>query len=362
MRVPGALTRVGVLPYRLGDGTIRRELRLPEEVFAAASLATLQGATVTDLHPPSGVRADNWRDVAIGHVADDVHADADHVVGTVVVQDAAAVERIVDGDRKEISCGYEIEKLELSPGVWRGERYDAIQRGIRYNHVAIGPEGWGRAGPSVALRLDSADGVGVAMDPKDEEIARLRRELDETKGRADAADKAAKAATVRADEAEKAVPAKVASRARLLALRHVILGTDRADKKDEAMASSASDLDLMKEMLKKLDPSFDASNSSEDYVRGVFAANIKAHAAKAGAEPAPDAAPTEDAAGAPPAAPPTSAPERTEEERAFDSILSPRRAPAPRGRDDSNAPDADAARERMIARLKKGGSRGLPAN
>src|SRR5690606_20498946 len=35
-----------------------------------------------------------------------------------------------------------------------GEKYDRVQRRIRYNHVAIVPEG--RAGEAVALRMDAA--------------------------------------------------------------------------------------------------------------------------------------------------------------------------------------------------------------
>ena len=33
LRAPAWVTRVGVFPYRRADGTVQRELRLPEEVF-----------------------------------------------------------------------------------------------------------------------------------------------------------------------------------------------------------------------------------------------------------------------------------------------------------------------------------------
>lgn len=36
-----------------------------------------------------------------------------------------------------------------------GEHYDAIQRNIVVNHIALGPKGWGRAGPEVAVKTDS---------------------------------------------------------------------------------------------------------------------------------------------------------------------------------------------------------------
>ena len=49
------VTNTGIFPYMLPDGTIRNELRLPEEVFADDSLETLKGKPLTDDHPDVGV-------------------------------------------------------------------------------------------------------------------------------------------------------------------------------------------------------------------------------------------------------------------------------------------------------------------
>jgi hypothetical protein len=85
-----------------------------------------------------------------------------------------------------------------------GEAYDAIQRDIIVNHVAIGPKGWGRAGPDCAIRTDSnqtpkegpskmtevvrLDGVDVALTA--ESIicfyAEKKRQFEELRGRFDA--------------------------------------------------------------------------------------------------------------------------------------------------------------------------------
>jgi hypothetical protein len=46
VRMPAALTRVGVFRYRDAQGREWGELRPPEEVFAPASLATLRDAPV----------------------------------------------------------------------------------------------------------------------------------------------------------------------------------------------------------------------------------------------------------------------------------------------------------------------------
>ena len=173
-RIPATLTRVGVLTYRRADGTIQRELRPPEEVFAVGSLETLQGAPLTDLHPQEMVDPANHQRLAVGHVADNVRSDAGHVAADVVVTAAEAIRAVGDGSRTEISCGYECD-IDPTPGEYQGEAYDVIQRAIRYNHAALLPAGRGRAGATVGLRLD-ANGHEIAhdlqVDERDEGLVR----------------------------------------------------------------------------------------------------------------------------------------------------------------------------------------------
>jgi len=154
LRLPATIGRAGVLVYRREDGSEWREYRPPEELAAAESLASARGAPVTDLHPASPVTPETYRAVARGHLGDDPRRDGDHLAVSVYVHDADLIRAIEAGDRREVSAGYQVD-LEMQPGVTPdGQPYDAVQRGIRYNHVALGPPGWGRAGPSVALRLD----------------------------------------------------------------------------------------------------------------------------------------------------------------------------------------------------------------
>lgn len=186
VRIAARLTRTGVLPYLQPDGSVRREYRPPAEVFDPASLATVRGVAVTDLHPDEAVSPANWRKLATGHVGDDVRADGPFVAASVVVHDADELERIRSGERREISMGYSAD-LELTAGVSpEGEFYDAIQRSIRYNHAALGPEGWGRAGPLVRLRLDAAEVACSAPVMPDPQITKLETDLAEARKRADA--------------------------------------------------------------------------------------------------------------------------------------------------------------------------------
>lgn len=159
LKAPARLTRAGVFAYRTPDGQTRLELRTPEEVFRADSLASLEAAPLTDGHPPEMVTSRNVRQFSIGTVGTDVRRDADYVEGTVMVQDEDAVKAVDAGERRELSCGYHCD-VDESPGVDPVHgRYDAVQKNIRYNHAALVERG--RAGRDVALRLDACDAVMV---------------------------------------------------------------------------------------------------------------------------------------------------------------------------------------------------------
>lgn len=167
LRVPAFLTRVGVFAYKRADGSTVRELRPHDEVFSPNALESLGSAPVTDLHPSEMVSPANVRKVAIGHVSAVVRKDGHYVAGTITVEDAASIQLVERGERREVSCGYQC-RIDATPGEHDGERYDVVQRDIVYNHAALGPRNWGRQGRDVALRVDAADG-----DDTDQDVFRL---------------------------------------------------------------------------------------------------------------------------------------------------------------------------------------------
>ncbi len=230
LRASASLTRTGVLTYRNLDGSTRREYRPASEVFKADSLATLEDAPVTDLHPSTMVDGKNFGALSKGH-ARESKQDGKFVAATVIVQDADLVAKVESGARKEISCGYKC-RLDMTPGVSpEGEAYDAVQRDISYNHVALLPVGTGRAGREVALRLDAAyeDSTSereittvktIRLDGRDyvigseEHLAKLgedsQKAITAANARADKAEKDAADAVARADKAEANLAAAVA--------------------------------------------------------------------------------------------------------------------------------------------------------
>lgn len=153
LRADGRLTRTGIFAYDDEQGNVVRELRHPDEVFAPASLDSLRMVPVTDGHPPKGVDHTNAHEVTRGSVADDVRADGMFVASTLTVYAQKLIEKAESGTC-ELSCGY-ICDVDPTPGEYNGERYDAVQKNIRYNHVAIVPKG--RAGSEVRLRMDGDD-------------------------------------------------------------------------------------------------------------------------------------------------------------------------------------------------------------
>ena len=141
--------RTGILEYRNVDGSIRREYRPPEEAFNVDSLASIRGKPITQLHHGLVTSANYFNSHPVGTVISDGRQDGNNIRADVVIYS-------LNTDDRELSLGYETE-LEETPGVTpEGEHYDAIQRNIRYNHLAIVPRG--RAG-NARLNMDGNQSI-----------------------------------------------------------------------------------------------------------------------------------------------------------------------------------------------------------
>jgi hypothetical protein len=342
LRVPATPTRAGIFSYRRADGTTRRELRPESEVFHADSLSSLSGAPLTDLHPREMVSPKNVRTLAIGHVGDSVRRDGQRVAAEITIEDDAAISAVERRDRVELSCGYACE-LDETPGTHEGQRYDAVQRKIRYNHVALLPRGAGRGGPDVALRLDSGDAMleapftetvqqrqdsGDLMDPKDlinvridgldlsvpktgaqfvekaikdrdEKIGALTKERDTLQGRFDAASKELEDTKKKLTEASdtKRLDALIAERVTLLeAARRVLPAEHKYDGQTTRQVQEAA--------LLKLDSKLDLTGKSDEYVAARFDAAIAALPSGSSTSRTDSLAAARSATVRPPAAPP----------------------------------------------------------
>lgn len=169
LRCDGSITRTGVFTYRNADGSLRRELRLPEEVFKRDAVDSFALAPLTNNHPGEGLNPTNTGKFQVGSIVNP-RRDENRVIARVQITDAKAIKDVQDG-KTQLSCGYDVD-LEPTGGITMGlegiadgQRFDVIQRNISGNHVAIVDSG--RAGSGIGLRLDHDDAIQVLdQDPK----------------------------------------------------------------------------------------------------------------------------------------------------------------------------------------------------
>ncbi len=156
------VTMTGIFEYANPDGSIRRELRLPEEVFAQASLASYEGKPIVLSHAAGEVDKNNIPEEIVGTVLSPGIPDGEKVRAKIIIHDTNALQ---SSGLRELSLGYSLS-LEECPGIWQGHPYDAIQRNIEINHLALVK--WARAGSAARLNIDhkSEGGIGVLSKSK----------------------------------------------------------------------------------------------------------------------------------------------------------------------------------------------------
>jgi hypothetical protein len=146
------ITRTGWYDYlgqelSLTDMTdkIIKVYKSPEEVFAPAAMASFEGKSTTDGHPPSDVRPDNYSSYEKGQVTNvrpGTGAESDCLVADLIIKDPTLISEIQSGKR-EVSCGYNVDYEPIGDGKYQ-------QVNIRGNHVAVVADG--RAGSRVSIR------------------------------------------------------------------------------------------------------------------------------------------------------------------------------------------------------------------
>ena len=315
LKVSANVSRTGVFKYYNYDGSVRRELRLPEEVFNEKALSTLSSAPITYGHPSEDgsnvlVSPKNAKKFSVGMLGEQIHTDDKFIAASLIITDAEVIDAVEKGHRREVSLGYTCD-LEMSSGSWNGESYDAIQRNIVYNHAAIVSKG--RAGSEVSIRMDSNDAMteypetiypetnevkkmdnqlirvdGVEFDvpataaqaidaafaKRDVDFAALKADFENTKGQLDAVkEELAKAQKARADAEDPAVlQAAIADRVALLAKAQTIVGSSED-------LSNLSDRQIKEKAISLSNPDMKFDALSDDYVNGRFDMVVESHVA-----------------------------------------------------------------------------------
>lgn len=124
---------------------IVKVIREEKEVFSPETLASFEGVVFTDDHPSSEVTTQNVQYLQKGFVKDVRRGegeDSDKMLADIIVTDPVTIDEIVNGGKREVSCGYRFVCSEENGRIY--------QRQIRGNHVALVDAG--RAGKDVAIK------------------------------------------------------------------------------------------------------------------------------------------------------------------------------------------------------------------
>lgn len=286
-------TRTGVFQYRKADGSIQRELRLPEDVFSQDTIDSFKLLPITDNHPAEFVNADNAKALSVGITGEDVKVKDSYLVTSLKITDAAAV-NTSKGGKRGLSYGYTVN-LVKEDGVYKGEKYDYIQKNIRGNHLAIVYQG--RAGEEARLRLDSQDAecvitnstnftmktlkldgkefevqeeVASKLDSLEAENISLNTNTKELQSKLDALEGEKDAIQSKLDEELKKdhsalIAEQVKNRIALEKKAFEILKED---------VSSLSDFEIKTKVINSFAPDFKADGKSEEYLNARFDASI----------------------------------------------------------------------------------------
>lgn len=299
------VTRSGVFEYTDSNGKKVKEYRPPDEVLKADSLATLRDLPVTDRHPKGFVDPSTWKKVSIGNTSGEAKADGNGAVQDLIIADGASIPR-VGKDLLEVSPGYRV-RIDETPGVTpEGDRYDRVQRDIVYNHIAVGPEGWNRQGPQVAMRLDAGDDeiapdesqpappvekkedsnmIKITSGGKVYEFktdAEAQAFVDGLGAQVETAQKIAVEANKRADAAPALVAEQMIARTALETTARKVLGPET--KFDAADATGArvqlNDRAVRVLVIQKFDSTFTGEGKSDEWVTSTYETWVKAQEGK----------------------------------------------------------------------------------
>ncbi|MBO5810412.1 MAG: DUF2213 domain-containing protein [Bacteroidales bacterium] len=138
------ISKVGVFPYlgrqidpSLEPDKVYMVLRPAEELFNEETLESFNTNPVplVDDHTMIGEDYTPAEKKGVDGVVNNIHQEGDALVGDISIYSEAMKDKISKG-KKDLSMGY-FCTYDLEEGDYNGQHYDAIQRNIRSNHVAL---------------------------------------------------------------------------------------------------------------------------------------------------------------------------------------------------------------------------------
>lgn len=172
LKVTAPIARIGIMKYRLKDGTIRRELVNEDTLFNEDSIKSLQLKPVTNKHPKEMLLDSvTTKRRTVGAVGETIARDGDMLTASFIITDQDAINAAENG-RSQLSPGYKT-KLDMTPGVWNGQEYDAIQTEREYNHLALVDNA--RGGDTIKINMDSDCEIGLEDIEHNDEVTQIKK-------------------------------------------------------------------------------------------------------------------------------------------------------------------------------------------
>jgi len=134
--------------------------RHPDELEKAAD--TFNGVPLLNTHVPV-YSDDHPKNNVVGSTGESAKFDGTYLKNSLVIWTEEAKQGIDSDQQREISCSYSYD-ADMTPGMYKGERYDGVMRNIRGNHVALVQQG--RAGSDVLVADSLNQEVEEAMKKK----------------------------------------------------------------------------------------------------------------------------------------------------------------------------------------------------
>ena len=160
------ITCSGVRKYSL-DGKITNVAKVPDEIFSPITVASANNKPITDDHPQTNghtllVNRENSHIYQKGWTGDNAHVANGKLYNDLIISDRNLIDEIRHG-KQELSIGFEYN-LDATKGKLDGVAYDAKQRNIRINHVAVVQKG--RAGHGVSFTADAIEDLDANNEKK----------------------------------------------------------------------------------------------------------------------------------------------------------------------------------------------------
>ena len=163
------ISKVGVFDYLGADispdlqpDRIYKVYRPKDELAHPETIDSFRLLPWTDEHEMLGSEDEGLtpaeRKGVHGVIGEDVYFEDGYLKGNIKIF-SKKLAGLIENGKKELSIGYRC-LYDLTPGVYDGQKYDAIQRSIRGNHLASVEEG--RSGHDVAV----LDHFRISLDSK----------------------------------------------------------------------------------------------------------------------------------------------------------------------------------------------------